>query len=606
MNDLINISKQYKTRIGKDRVFLCDFVRKYNGIIDDDIRFIEKIQLKDKKLWAKLGSFFCTDIDDKDNGWRSEYWGKIMRGATWVYLYTKDEELYDILTDTVCDLLSRQDEMGRFSTYSIENEFNGWDMWGRKYIMLGFLHYYDICRDNEIKENIVNALKRHADYIINHIGEGKKSILDTSDFWGCINSASILEPMVRLYNITDEKKYLDFSGYIISTGCCKEFNLIDAALDDTIYPYQYPVNKAYEMMSCFEGLLEYWRIKDDEKYIRSATSFVNKVIESDISIIGCAGCYGEQFDNAKLTQSDTEYLGIMQETCVTVTWMKLLMQIYCITGDIKYIEEFEKSAYNAMPGSVNNKMASTKWATFPFDSYSPLILGKRGAGVGGYKTVGDFNYGCCAAIGSAGLGLIPMATLMQTEKGFVCNMYIDGTVNAKYNGTEVRITTLCDIKSIGKIKILVECDTPTEFELKLRIPYYAKDASVSVNGSGTAVCEESFYTIKKVFDRDKIEISYAPYVEIVKPLSDKHKYIAFKYGPYVLARDLRFCPDTGKKITLKSEKITAQIADTDCKEYEFKIAIKDEDEIVTQMIDYASAGKTLSEESLMEAWIPLN
>lgn len=46
-----------------------------------------------------------------------------------MYRYTRDEELYDILTATVEDLLPRQDEYGRFSTYTVEKEFCGWDIW---------------------------------------------------------------------------------------------------------------------------------------------------------------------------------------------------------------------------------------------------------------------------------------------------------------------------------------------------------------------------------------------------------------------------------------------------------------------------------------------
>ena len=46
-----------------------------------------------------------------------------MRGAVYVYRYTRDEELYDILTATFEDLLPRQDEYGRFSAYTVEKPY---------------------------------------------------------------------------------------------------------------------------------------------------------------------------------------------------------------------------------------------------------------------------------------------------------------------------------------------------------------------------------------------------------------------------------------------------------------------------------------------------
>jgi DUF1680 family protein len=364
-------------------------------------------------------------------------------------------------------------------------------------------------------------------------------------------------------------------------------------------------------MSCFEGLLEFWRVCPNEKYIEAVKRFVDKVIETDVSIIGCAGCRGEEFNNGSLKQSDDEFTGIMQETCVTVTWMKLCRQLFDVTGDIKYIEEFEKSAYNAMPGSVNYNMVKTESiesfenGTYPFDSYSPLILGRRGMKVGGYKSVGDFYYGCCAAIGAAGLGIIPLTAFMRTKDGFSCNMYLGGTVSTEYDGVGVRLKICSDELFPGKIKLYVNCDKPVGFKFKLRIPYYAKDARVIINGSENLALEKSFFDIEKVFENDEIEISYTPYLEVIRPLSDEHDYIAFKYGPYILARDARFCDDVGKSVRFSdASALEAVISEGQSDKCNIMVTVKEGDEAITQLIDYASAGKTLSEESIMEAWLP--
>ena len=75
-------------------------------------------------------------------------------------------------------------------------------------------------------------MKRHADYIVGRIGdekEGKIEINTATDHWGGLNSSSILEPFVRLYNLTGEKRYLDFADYIVSRGGCTEMNLFEMA-----------------------------------------------------------------------------------------------------------------------------------------------------------------------------------------------------------------------------------------------------------------------------------------------------------------------------------------------------------------------------------------
>ena len=118
-----------------------------------------------------------------------------MRGASLTYRATKNEKLYSVLVGTIRDLLSTQEKSGRISTYTVETELKGgWDMWARKYVMLGMFYFLDICKSKALAKKIVNAMKRHADYIIKRIGNGKKQIgvFDTSWLVGGMNSYSIL------------------------------------------------------------------------------------------------------------------------------------------------------------------------------------------------------------------------------------------------------------------------------------------------------------------------------------------------------------------------------------------------------------------------------
>ena len=47
-----------------------------------------------------------------------------MRGAALCYKYSHDQELYDVITESIKDMLARgQDENGRFSTYEVDKEF---------------------------------------------------------------------------------------------------------------------------------------------------------------------------------------------------------------------------------------------------------------------------------------------------------------------------------------------------------------------------------------------------------------------------------------------------------------------------------------------------
>ena len=117
----------------------------FDGFIDKTYKLIEELQLLDSELWARFVVQFKTEADN-DMHWRGEYWGKMMRGACFVYSYTKNEALYQILDTTVLDMLSSADDLGRISTYGIEKEFDGWDLWCRKYVNIGCEYKSEIMR----------------------------------------------------------------------------------------------------------------------------------------------------------------------------------------------------------------------------------------------------------------------------------------------------------------------------------------------------------------------------------------------------------------------------------------------------------------------------
>ena len=91
---------------------------RYEGAPHFYVDFALQKQLKNPKTWAKFVEVFTENADDADLGWRCEYWGKMMRGASLIYTYSKDEELYAVLEDAVRALLRTQRPDGRFSTYS--------------------------------------------------------------------------------------------------------------------------------------------------------------------------------------------------------------------------------------------------------------------------------------------------------------------------------------------------------------------------------------------------------------------------------------------------------------------------------------------------------
>lgn len=615
-----------RPRLSTDKMFqLTPGSVKMTGFIADAVRFIQDWQLKDVGLWKQFVLQFGNAVDDDDNGWRCEYWGKMMRGACFVYAGTRDEELYALMESTVRDLMTRQEEDGRVSSYSRALEFHGWDIWGRKYVMLGMEYFLEVCRDEALKKEILAFLCRHADYMIAHIGdekEGKIEINTASNYWDGLNSSSVLEPFVRLYNLTKEERYLRFADYIVSRGGTLHSNLFRLAYEGRLYPYEYPVTKAYEMMSCFEGLLEYYRVTGIEKWRVAVENFVRLVAASDVTIIGCSGCTHELFDHSRVRQlqekGEALWGGqrmVMQETCVTVTWMKICFQMLSLTGDAFFADRIEQSMYNALSGAVNTEKNTTNNG-FPFDSYSPLLPGTRGQKSGGLKPIsyGDHpNYGCCAAIAAAGLGLPGMACVMLTRDGIAVNLYTPGEasfVTPEGQQASVRVETA--YPKDGNIRILLSVPRTEKFTLRLRIPEWSENTSLTVNGVPfERLFPGSYAAINREWAGDsELRLSLDTGVKVILPEeiglnNAEYPYFALRSGAVILAPDARLGTDVDAPVPLDVTDLHVEAVEETRLPNQLAFRLTLTDGTVLPLIDYASAGKTWDERSKTAAWMNL-
>ena len=579
----------------------------WNSYISQLTDYVVSQHYYDRNTWRLFVNQF-RNHSDSDGRWRGEYWGKSMRSAASIYRMNPNNKLYEILEESVADLLSTQDSDGRIATYPKEKEFFGWDMWCRKYVILGCLYFYDICKDKTLKAKILEALKKHMDYIVERIGEGENqhSIFTTSDDWGGLNSCSILEAVVRLYKYTGKEKYFQFARYIADSGFCKDMNIFDACLYKKKFPYQFVFTKAYEMMSCFQGLLELYTLTGEKDYLRAVVNFTDLVYESEITIIGSAGCSGECFDHAAEKQtvySDRE----MQETCVTVTWMNLCFRLLKHTGDVKYASWIERSALNAMNGSVNIKNQigrrienfdprdpkepyRGKKQIMPFDSYSPLMYGHRGKLIGGFNVMEDERiYGCCASIGGLGLAIEEQFGIMKGQDGIIVNLYENAHLQANYKSCKIDLTIKAKILKNGQVCVCVSSSEP--LKIKFRIPEWTKTYAITIDGVMVDdEVKDGYVSIEKKWDGNIVSLTFDNALHVIERGGKK----AFEKGPYVLARDEAFGENIRDIVRLEQE-IQSRIIDNTSFNSDIALKVKTKDGDIS-LCDYAHAGKMYDRE----------
>ncbi len=516
----------------------------YGKFIDEYFSYISDEQLKDEALWQLLVRQFHLKTDDSDDGWRGEFWGKLMRGACMVYAYSGEEKLYDILKIAVNELLKEQDDFGRITTYSRQAEFSGWDMWTRKYVMLGLEYFCDICEEATLKETILIALQCHAKYIMEHVGEGEGriSINETSRAWGAVNSVSIIQPFVKLYKLTKEPMYLEYAKMLIREQGEDDNNIFQLAYQDEKEPGEYPITKAYEIISCFEGLLEFYEVTGQKQCLDTCIRFANKILQTEFTLIGGSGCRDEYFDGSTAKQVIKTSIH-KQETCVTVTLMKFLASLYQHTGDVTYIDAIETSFLNLYLGALNTEKNEGHLARPVFYSYSPIYNDPRWTLMGGGKNISSYAVcGCCVSIGAAGMGVLPSVSAVGNGREIFINFFFDGEYALVTQKGEDAFYITSSYPYGGNIHIEFSRMAEGANILSLRRPAWCETYQILHNGYSCLYQEKDGYIRldEKVAAGDTVEFVIDMPVRIISSESVNSEIkdlFALTKGPIVLCAD---------------------------------------------------------------------
>lgn len=541
--------------------------------------------------------------------WQSEFWGKWFTSAVLAYRYEPTPELKAVLDSAVAGLLRTQTADGYIGNYAADKRLEQWDIWGRKYCMLGLLAYYDLTHDAKSLE----ASRRVADHLMNEL-KSKSALIVTQGNHKGMAASSVLEPITQLYTRTKDKRYLDFAMEIVREWETPDGpQLISKASVDVSKRFPKPAvwfssgqgQKAYEMMSCYEGLLELYRITGKPEYKQAVEKTWENIYANEINIAGSGSAVECWFGGKQLQTMAIQHY---QETCVTATWIKLSQQLLRLTGEAKYADAIEQSWYNALLGSMRPDGAD--WA-----KYTPLSGIRL---VGGEQCSMGLN--CCVASGPRGLFTLPLTTVMGQNEGLRINFFSEGSYHTKTPAGQVaEIVQVTDYPVSGKINCKVSIPKAENMTVSMRIPAWSKQTVLTVNGEVVpGVIAGKYADIKREWKNgDVISLEVDMRGRLVQ-LGEYPQHTAIVRGPIVLARDVRLgdmadvdqpaIPVVNKDGFIDLEP-TGKKTPGIWMQFKAPFILESHKEGASKatslaLCDYISAGNTIDDKSRFRVWIP--
>lgn len=590
-----------------------------------------------------LDAFIAKRDDNTAIGyWQGEFWGKWVISACRVATYENDEALKSFLHGCGKELLALQREDGYIGTYKNSKNMlpppdevsialegvpvpHNWNVWVRKYTLWGLLEIYLMTKDGEM----LRGAARSADCLMRELDELGFHLVDVGTFNG-LPACSIFKPMLILYSLTEDRRYLDFcieEAKYLEREDGKKPNLIANFLAEkpihTWYPESNKWAKTYELLSCLDGLIELYRHTGNEKYLKTAINGHKLIKEHEYNAVFGISCNDVFFNAANIENSCTE-------PCDTIHWMRVCYELFTLTLNTEYLDDFEESFYSP----------------FLAASYSNGEWGARGVRSSGRHMTcsGQAKMAhshCCVNNMPRGYMNFADCAVMSNADTVYLNMFTELAARVKLADNEVTLTVGGGYLECGHTELRVNADKQTK--LAVRIPAFSKTARITVKNAdktceilctgggystvslpaGESVLLLDFDMMARVVDFEGEHITpgeegdYATrrYIQQAPLPFDTlviGRYSRVLYGPLLLTRSKK-CGNTEEEMF----RDTSTVYGTDCKatvtplkadgtRLKFKVALKGcgvEKELT--MCDYATGSNEWSKDDpyLFSIWV---
>jgi len=412
--------------------------------------------------------------------WAGEFAGKYLTHSVQILRLTGDERLRSHLEDFVKELCACQASDGYLGCWPQDSRLTNhaansahkwetWDTWSHYHTMLGLLLWNEVSEDGAA----LDAAVRIADLLCEiYLGNKSPRLVETGSTE--MNLAPI-HSLCLLYRKTGAPRYLAMAKQILDEFAARDAAGMSLAGDYLNAPlagqkfFQTPKPR-WESLHPIMGLSELYYLTGDEPCRKAFESLWWSMLKGDRHNNG-------GFSSGEKAAGDPYDTGAI-ETCCTVAWMAMSVEMLRLTGCSLVADELEFSMLNSGLGMMS---PSGRWVT-----YDTPMDGERKASahhIVFQARAGTPELNCCSVNGPRALGLLCEWALMNDPEGLTLNYYGPGTIKTSLpSGNTVCIKQDTGYPRNAVIGISISVDKPETFPLALRIPYWSRNTGVRLNG----------------------------------------------------------------------------------------------------------------------------
>ncbi len=397
---------------------------------------------------------------------------KAIEGAAYILSMQRDPALEATLDAWVARIAAAQEPDGYLYTFRTMHP----DSPGHKWVGQ---NRWD--QDPELSHELYNAGHMYEAGVAYYQATGKRVFLDV-----CLKNAELLWKtfgenrrrlapgheivemgLVKLYRVTDDKRWLELAKEFIDArgpGGKAYFQQHKLVVDQ-----DEAVGHAVRANYLYSGMADVAALTGDARYVAAITKIWGNVVSKKLYITGGVGAladgeaYGPDYD----LRNDA-----YNETCAALALMMWNHRMFLLTGEAKYMDVFERTAYNGFLSGVSE---SGDRFFYP----NPLVydgVAKNNHGFAGRAPW----FGCACCPPNLMRTLASLTGYFYAVRGEVLyvNVYAQSEGETKIGGTNVKLTQTTDYPWSGNVKLAVSPEKASTFTVKVRIPGWVQGEPV--------------------------------------------------------------------------------------------------------------------------------
>jgi DUF1680 family protein len=293
--------------------------------------------------------------------------------------------------------------------------------------------------------------------------------------------------LVKLYRATGERKYLDLARFFLDVRGPKgqQYNQAHKKPVDQSEAVGHSVRATY----MYSGMADIAAIEKDKAYLNAITKIWEDIIYGKIYITGGIGATGgnEGFADPYILPNMSAYC----ETCASIGDIFTNHRLFLLNGHAKYIDVLEKTLYNSMLSGVS--LSADRF-------FYPNPLESDGQ----HERSAWFGCACCPSNIARFVPAIPGYVYAVTDKELYINLFISSEADIKISKTKVGISQKANFPWDGRVEISVNPETKKYFDMKIRIPGWARNEALP--GGLYKFADQNNEPVKISINGDDLEI----------------------------------------------------------------------------------------------------